>query len=419
MTSRGGEWHLLDLDSDPVPPDQDEVANVADEFARRGDTMTRAARALGDASQLEEWTGKASSEFSEKAEKAHGDLDKAAQKYTDAGRAIRTYSHAVGVARDDTKAALVKAVTADQDVQRHATSKLEDVPSPTPEQDADDQLRKEKLATARGELAEAKADLRRAMETLHAAAKTCASRIRSASEHYKDSKMDNIKGVVRAALKVLVDALNVIALVLAVVIIVLLVIGSGGLLGILITGAFYLGATIFALTAVQYKMGDASKGELALATLGLIGGGTNKLASKLTASTLKTVRSATYARQIATAKNALSPSIKSALRITSNQNNLKIWARGMQTQAIRAAVDGTTGAVQATKVTNPLVKASGFADVVASQRQIKLLGSLGATATDARNLRLATNLNRLDTAGITLNQGTQIYQVPHLSMAGR
>ncbi|MCX6406932.1 MAG: hypothetical protein NTV28_08435, partial [Propionibacteriales bacterium] len=145
--------------------------------------------------------------------------------------------------------------------------------------------------------------LRNAMDALDAAADTCKRAINAASGHFKDSTMDDVKGAVSAVLKVLVDALNIIAFVIAVVVIVLLVIGTGGaILAVLIPALFWIGVAVFALTAVQLAMGDADWLDLGLAFFGMIGG---KIATGMAKAATRAVSAARMSVVVRAADDAI------------------------------------------------------------------------------------------------------------------
>lgn len=271
------EWHLVGEGSDPVPADGWDVRQVAKQFTDRGTVMDSAASTLQKFADTGEWIGEAAQKFAEKAGEAHGDLDKAAQKYLDAGTALTTFASAVDTARTETAAAVADAVDADNRRRANTSSLLDGVDDPSDDlKDADDR-REDRLDGANSDLAAARTRLRNAMSALDTAADSCKRSINAASEHFKDSTWDDVKGAVASVIKVLVDALSIIAVVLAVIIIVLLVIGTGGaFLAVLMTVAFWVGVAIFALTAVQLAMGDATWTDLGLAALGLVGGGIGK-----------------------------------------------------------------------------------------------------------------------------------------------
>ena len=89
MNRRAERWDLVDRDRDPVPATTEDVHLVADDFGDRGRVMHEAAGALQSVAREGGWKGEAAEKFSEIAEKTHEDLDAAAEKYTDAARALR------------------------------------------------------------------------------------------------------------------------------------------------------------------------------------------------------------------------------------------------------------------------------------------------------------------------------------------
>ena len=291
MTRRQAEWHLVGRDSDPVPADRFDVDDAAADFTARGAVMDEAAATLKAFSDLEEWTGEAAVKFADKAEEAHSDLNKAGEKYTDAGAALATFADRINDARLDTWKALQAAIEADEAKRANADSLLEGVDDPSDElQDADEQRGKD-LDAANTALTKARQDLDAAMDILDAEASNCAARINKASEKFKDSRMDNIRGFVAAA----VDVLNVIAIViLAIIVVILIVATAGGFLGVvlaaggiisaLLTVGTIVGAMILTLTVVQMIfLDDANMGDVGLAALGVIGGPLGKIAGRFSA----------------------------------------------------------------------------------------------------------------------------------------
>ena len=279
------EWHLVGESDDPVPADDWDVREVAQQFADRGSVMQSAATTLERFADTDEWTGEAAQQFADKAAEAHSDLGKAADRYVDAGRALTTYAEAVADARRETFGAVQDAVIAENQRVANATSELAGIDEPT-EADRDaDERRRGRLDAAEQALTDARTRLRNAMDALATAADTCRRAINAASGHFKDSRMDDIKGAVSAVIKVLVDALTLVAIVVAVVLIVLLIVATGGgalaaLIPLLMTASLWLGGAIFALTTVQFLMGDASFGEWMLSLVGFAGGAlTGRLAA--------------------------------------------------------------------------------------------------------------------------------------------
>lgn len=414
MTSRGYlQWELVGVGSDPVPASEYDVEQVAKEFSTQGVQMNDAASLLRRLSGLSGWTGEAAKEFIDKADEAEGDLDKAAEKYVDAGKALSTFALHVGTARTETAAAVADAVEAEAQRKSNSASLLEGVDEPTDEQKTADDDRDQRLTDAGTAMTAARTRLVKAIEALDTAANTAATAIRAASEQFKDSTMDDVKGFVKSALKVIVDALNVLAIILAVIIIVLLIIGTGGaFLAFLITAAFVVGAAIFALTAVQMAMGDADWKDLAWASLGLIGGGVMSKGLKGAVKIVGLTRAAQVTRITAEAKDGLSVWVKFAKNVPIDR--IKLWANGVETRAVNEAVSAFTGPLDSLASTNRLVRGLQLDDLSTTVRQISALKNMDLPLDLLKDLSKAqglTGLAGLGALGQFVAQGHDVGQV--------
>ncbi|MGJ9421825.1 hypothetical protein [Aeromicrobium sp. CF3.5] len=408
MTRRNAEWHLVGRDSDPVPADRFDVDDVAADFTARGAVMDEAAATLKAFSDLEEWTGEAAVKFADKASEAHSDLNKAGEKYTDAGAALATFADRINEARLDTWRALQDAIAADSDKRANADSLLDGVDDPSDElQDADDQ-RSDDYDAADSALTKARQDLQTAMDTLDAEANNCAARINRASEKFKDSRMDNVRGFVAAA----VDVLGVIAIIIVAVVIVLLIVATaGGFLGALLAGSLFaglltagtvVGSMILGLTLVQFLiLDDATLGDVGLATLGVIGGPLGKIAGKLAAPAL--ARLAPAARTAITAStrgstpyqlNALGSNLARGVPLLGNRFPLRDIAAGLDSANVNM-IDDAVGVFDTTLSTLPraggLSRLMGTDGLVNTFRQVQLFKGVDGLVIDAPTL---TALNR-------------------------
>lgn len=359
MTRRSLEWHLVGEDGDPVPADAWDVRQVAKQFTDRGTVMNSAATTLQRFADTDEWIGEAAKKFADKASEAHSDLDKAAQKYLDAGTALTTYAEAVDTARTETAAAVDDAVMADSSRRNNSTSLLDGVEDPSDDLQDADTRRQDRLDAANDELAAARTRLRNAMDALDTAADTCRRSINAASAHFKDGTWDDVKGAVAAVIKVLVDALSIIAIVLAVVIIVLLVVGTGGIfafaagiIGTLGWVAFGVGAGIFALTYVQYTMGDTSKTDLFLAAIGVVGGGLGRGASALARAAMSRASVSIVTRAADDAIKNLPFIVKFAKKIPFAP--IANWSARKEGAAVADAVFDTLAQMNPTRITSVL-----------------------------------------------------------------
>ena len=395
MSSRNYlQWELVDEGSDPVPASESDVRDAADVFRDQGLEMENAASLLKKVAALEGWTGQAAVELADKADGVHSDLGKAADKYSQAATALYTFAGKVDIARSETAAAVADAVDAQARKTSNQTSLLEGVDDPTDAQKTADDQRSDDYDAAVTALGSARTRLRNAMSALDSAASTAASAISDASEQFKDSRMDDVKGAVSSALKVIVDALNVLAIILAVVIVVLLIIGTGGaFLAFLITAAFWVGVAIFALTAVQMAMGDADWKDLAWASLGLIGGGLMSKGMKGAAKIVSATRAAQVARITSEARKNLSVIVKFAKHVPINK--IKIWANGVDARVVKQAVDAFTGPLDSLASTNRLIRGLQLDEMTTTIRQINALKNMDLPAAMLKDLTKAQGLTGL------------------------
>ncbi|MCX6406049.1 MAG: hypothetical protein NTV28_03920, partial [Propionibacteriales bacterium] len=249
--------------------------------------------------------------------------------------------------------------------------------------------------------------LRNAMDALDAAADTCKRAINAASGHFKDSTMDDVKGAVSAVLKVLVDALTIIAIIIAVVLIVLVIIGSGGtaLAAFLTAAAFWVGLSILALTSVQYFMGDASLEDVGWAALGAIGGGLTKFVGAGAKAIVGTTRLQVLTRVADQARRSLPFYVKFAQRIPIGF--VSRWAQGRELAAVTAAVTRAASVIDDAAVRSPLITRAlgvvGLDDVVNNFLRIRAMSTLGLEAAETTALTTATlrNVAGLGAAGMS------------------
>ncbi|KAA1373000.1 putative T7SS-secreted protein [Aeromicrobium fastidiosum] len=385
------QWELVGEGKDPVPASEYDVEQSAKIFSDQGKQMNDAASLLRQISDMTGWTGEAAKELADKADDAYSDLDKAAEKYVDAGKALSTFAIAVGTARDETAGAVADAVEAEAQRKANATSDLEGVAEPTEAQKSDEEQRGKDLEKANSALSAARTRLVNALEDLDTAANKAASDIKNASEQFKDSKMDDIKGAVSSALAVIVDALQVLAVILAIVIIVLLIIGTGGafagVLAVLGTIAFYLGATILALTVVQFLMGDATWQDVAWATLGVIGGGAVLKGAKGATKALGAVRAMQEAKITTQVIKNLSPMVKFAKIVPIKF--IRNWGLGKQAAAVDDALGSFRGQLDSLVIDKTLLRVTGFDGVVSNIRQINALKAMSPSLDMVNSLNTA------------------------------
>ncbi|KQX75019.1 MULTISPECIES: putative T7SS-secreted protein [Aeromicrobium] len=400
------QWELVGEGSDPVVASEYDVDQSAKIFADQGQQMNDAASLLKQIADLTGWTGEAATQLADKADDAYSDLDKAAQKYIDAGAALSTFAGKVGTARAETAAAVADAVEAEAQRKSNATSELEGVAEPTDAQKDADELRGDRLDAANSALSAARTRLVNALEDLESAASTCASAIKNASEQFKDSTMDDVKGAVSSALAVIVDALNVLAIILAVVIVVLLIIGTGGaFLAFLITAAFWVGIAILAGTTIQFLMGDADGWDLLFAAFGAFGGKLLTAGGKLAANSIKSARVLQVARITQSTKDGMNGLVKFGQRFP--LKSVRAFANGFETRAITKAVSAFNTQIDDLASTSRLLRGLDLAEMSTSIRQINALRGMNPTPAMMAHLDEAVGGLKLAGTGAAMQFSSQ------------
>ncbi len=409
MSSRPGQWELLGISKDPVPADRADVDRVARDFETNSTIMTSAARALERIAGGSGWTGEAAKSFAGEADEAYGDLGKAASKYTDAAEALRTYAGHVETAREETGKALQEAEQAESDRLSNKTSSLEGVDDPTDAQKDADDRRQERHDGAVSALGDARTRLNHAMETLETRASQCSNDIKDASENFKDSRMDDIKGAVASVLKVLVNALSIIAVVLAVVIVILLVFTSL-VIGPLLLAALILGGVIFALTAVQVAMGDATLTDLAWASLGLIGGGFGRLAGSSAKVLTAAARTSLIAKSGRQAVRAL-PLASRFGRFVPFAPITRAMSNSARGTAAFAAMRTTTRTIDQKVFVDPLLRGMNLSGAVNDYAAIAAMRGMNPGVINSIRLNAANLSTHGVVAGSTLETASNLHNL--------
>lgn len=383
--------------------------------------MHEAAGALQSVAREGGWKGEAAEKFSEIAEKTHEDLDAAAEKYTDAARALREFASSIGVARTLTGRAVRQAEEADQHGRSTAGNLLEGIAEPTDDQRNDQERRERNHSSAMSDLGAAKRAVDNAMDDLDRAAERAEHAINAASEHFKDTKMDNFRGFVSAAVKVL----EVIAIVLLVVIIVVVVIATfGGALGVaagvvavaaaiagpLMTLATAVGAAIMVMKGFQLSQGDTTMGDFLLSVAGVFGGPlVGKIGGKLAAPVLARMTSSAAA-------SVTTRSTAAAAQVAANQRSVAVTAymlRALDDQGF-ATVDDAIRVQQASTVADDLLAFNRGIDTVigsgddSSSLVVRLVGADDMQRTVAHATYLGRNGATMENmAGLFSGLGVQ------------
>src|SRR5947208_632084 len=94
MGNRPTDWHVLDLDRDPVPGDPYEVKDLARRLGGFADDVgqaLRSVRGLGGDSAVQEWAGLSGDEYRSQFGDLPGELEKLEKSYRMAGSALDAY----------------------------------------------------------------------------------------------------------------------------------------------------------------------------------------------------------------------------------------------------------------------------------------------------------------------------------------
>ncbi|MGW0736274.1 DUF6531 domain-containing protein [Streptomyces sp. NPDC002851] len=119
MSHRPTDWHVLDLEGDPVPGDPQRVRKLARElhdFAEDVGTALRQIRAMAGEDTLQRWSGKSANKFKEQFDGVPGNLTKLRTSYDLAGDAFADYWPKLERAQSLADRALVKGREAREDL---------------------------------------------------------------------------------------------------------------------------------------------------------------------------------------------------------------------------------------------------------------------------------------------------------------
>lgn len=118
--SRPTDWHMLDLDRDPVPGDPYEVKELArklGEFADDVASALRSVRGLGGDTVIQEWAGLSGDEYRRQFGDLPGELDKLERSYRLASGALDGYWPQLETAQADADRALSQGRQARADLE--------------------------------------------------------------------------------------------------------------------------------------------------------------------------------------------------------------------------------------------------------------------------------------------------------------
>ncbi|WP_368860199.1 DUF6531 domain-containing protein [Streptomyces fildesensis] len=125
MGNRPTDWHILDLDRDPVPGDPYEVKELArklGDFADDVSSALRSVRGLSGNNAVQDWAGLAADAYREQFGDLPGELTKLEKSYRLASGALETYWPKLETAQADADRALAQGRTARQDLDAAKTT---------------------------------------------------------------------------------------------------------------------------------------------------------------------------------------------------------------------------------------------------------------------------------------------------------
>ncbi|MBD8870502.1 hypothetical protein [Nocardioides donggukensis] len=407
MSSRSADWSVVHQASDPVPADEWDVKRVAGQYRDRGEDLGSSRSTLQRLSQLSGWTGEAAEEFAKKAADRVDDLGKAADKYLQVADALTTYAGHVGTARTDTWDGLQRALDAEEQRRRLDQDPLEGVAEPTPEQLVARSAQWDRRDDAESARRRAAQDVEDAVERLRQRASECADDIKEASEKFSDGWFDHVKGWVRDhadLIRMIVDVLKWVALAVAAIGIVVALFFTAPLwITALIVGVgVALAAAILAGDALLLSVGEATWGDIAWDTAGLllaaVGGRATIRAAQALPGTLSRARDVVVVAQRAQAVRSLPRHVRWFSRINPARSGLLGGLRNYaQARHLNAVDDAVTRVDQMLRV-DPSVWArlrvldSGAATAL---EKIRVMRSFRVPAAAAYLDEAAANVRRL------------------------
>ncbi|WP_239069632.1 MULTISPECIES: DUF6531 domain-containing protein [unclassified Streptomyces] len=125
MGNRPTDWHILDLDRDPVPGDPYEVKELArklGDFADDVSSALRSVKGLSGNNAVQDWAGLAADAYREQFGDLPGELTKLEKSYRLASGALETYWPKLETAQADADRALAQGRTARHDLDAAKTT---------------------------------------------------------------------------------------------------------------------------------------------------------------------------------------------------------------------------------------------------------------------------------------------------------
>jgi hypothetical protein len=274
MSSRPGEWHLLGVDSDPLPGEPTDVASEVKEYTKAATAIRdQVARLRSIAAGNNQLVGKYAPELADSADDLAGDLDKAQGRFDTVAEQLKIWEPVLDAGRTKTKSYLTQAEHA------HATAEANKAPDKAPDpSDTDavhaDKQRATRESNASTELSTIVSNFNTYMDGVRKTAKSVADKIDDAShDKLKNHRFDGLRKWVhdhKDLLKFIADVLTFIAT--ALVIAVLLLSNPAGWM---ILAAMALTAAAMLIHTTLAAQGDGSWVDVGLDAFALLtmGGG--------------------------------------------------------------------------------------------------------------------------------------------------
>lgn len=313
MSARSGEWHLLGVDSDPLPGDPllvtTEVTHYTDTAAAIRDQVTRLKTMAEGNNEL---VGKYAPELEKSADELGEKLEQAQGRFDTVAEQLKIWQPVLDDGRTQTMTYLNQAEDAQAAADAHKEPETPVDPTDTAAVDAEN-LRSDRLDTATGELDAVKRRFDGYMSQVSSTAKSVADAIDDAShDELKNHRFDGMRKWVHDhadLLKFIADVLTFIATILIVA--VLLLSNPAGWLIIVAMVATALAMVIHTTLAAQGDGSWVDVGLDAFALLTLGGGGTASLLARGARSTRLALAgfgegSAAFSRATAAARTAFS-----------------------------------------------------------------------------------------------------------------
>lgn len=339
MSARGGDWHLLGHDSDPVPGSWSTIQEAGEHYTSVAETIAAQVKRLHSLAEDDEiLKGEYAEGLRDSCRDTAEDLERAHGRFAKVGSELSSWAEPVRTARTKTRNALSEAEAAQRAINNNPPTDQVPLGSPeltTAERDERDTADRQHT-NAVDALDQARTDFRTAMSTYNQVAEDVADSIRKASkDDMKDGRWDKFKNWVDANADWLKKVADVISIIVTIVAIVALFVTPLGWIVLAVTALAVIGLAIrFALAA----SGNGSWTDFALDVVGILTLGTGRIAVSLAkvsrTATLRVVAPvagrAAQLKTVAAARQAFAdaPFLSKPLVWLSRSNPLSRWVAG-------------------------------------------------------------------------------------------